>query len=130
MHSAYIKSHSKILGLGHTTYAILGDDVAIANDTLANSYTELMTLLGVEVNPIKGFQGKVLEFAKNLFHVSGVNLSPLGAKAILRSIRKPEFFVACLVDLCNKEFTSILIMEMQVITKFLEKLHNKVGFAQ
>lgn len=48
-------------------YAVLGDDVAISNRNVANEYTSLLTKLGVMVNPIKGFQGNVIEFAKRIY---------------------------------------------------------------
>jgi hypothetical protein len=47
-------------------YAILGDDVAIGNIRVSKQYVILLTYLGVEVNPIKGFNGTILEFAKQL----------------------------------------------------------------
>jgi len=47
-------------------YGVLGDDVAIANKKVSKLYRGLLTQLGVEVNPIKGFDGGVLEFAKQL----------------------------------------------------------------
>lgn len=47
-------------------YAILGDDVAIANKPLAENYQKIMdSVLGVVINPIKGFEGNLVEFAKN-----------------------------------------------------------------
>jgi carbonic anhydrase/acetyltransferase-like protein (isoleucine patch superfamily) len=49
-------------------YCILGDDVAIANGQLAQSYVHLRSnVLDVVINPIKGFEGKVIEFANMQF---------------------------------------------------------------
>jgi len=48
------------------TYAVLGDDVAIAGRKISNHYRDILAYLGVEVNPIKGFDGGILEFAKQL----------------------------------------------------------------
>jgi hypothetical protein len=45
-------------------YAVLGDDVAINSDKVGRNYSDLMTSLGVEVNPVKGFLGSLIEFAK------------------------------------------------------------------
>jgi len=50
----------------YTPYGVLGDDVAIGDRKVSNYYRELLTHLGVEVNPIKGFDGGILEFAKQL----------------------------------------------------------------
>lgn len=107
-------------------YAILGDDVAIASQKLAESYNKLMsTILGVVINPIKGFDGKLIEFAKNWFYHNGVNLTPLGSKAILQAIRNPLFITSVIADYNKKEYDSILKLELSVLSKWLSKLFNK-----
>lgn len=59
-------------------YALLGDDIVIADETVAKTYYFVMTsLLGVSINKDKSFQSStVAEFAKSLF-VGGLNVSPL-----------------------------------------------------
>jgi hypothetical protein len=47
-------------------YAVLGDDGAMANKKVAKAYQEIFKSLGMEINPIKGFDGTVLEFAKQI----------------------------------------------------------------
>jgi hypothetical protein len=47
-------------------YAVLGDDGAMANRKVAKQYKLIFNLLGMTINPIKGFDGTVLEFAKQL----------------------------------------------------------------
>jgi hypothetical protein len=47
-------------------YMVLGDDGALANSKVAKAYLELFSDLGLEINPLKGFSGTVLEFAKQL----------------------------------------------------------------
>jgi len=47
-------------------YAVLGDDGATADDNVAEAYKKIFKSLGMEINPIKGFDGTVLEFAKQL----------------------------------------------------------------
>jgi len=47
-------------------YAVLGDDGAMANDRVAKYYRDTFNKLGMTINPIKGFDGTVLEFAKQL----------------------------------------------------------------
>jgi hypothetical protein len=49
---------------GTGQYAVLGDDVAVSHRGTAETYIRLMTFLGVEVNPVKGFSGRLIEFAK------------------------------------------------------------------
>jgi len=54
------------VGISHfKDYAILGDDVVIANDLVAGCYLELMTNLGVSINLSKSLCSSLfLEFAK------------------------------------------------------------------
>lgn len=85
-------------------YAVLGDDVAIADEKVSKSYRGLLEYLGVEVNPIKGFDGGILEFAKKLHTITRINISPLGAKNILLTLRNPAFLSSVLKELWDKEF--------------------------
>lgn len=89
-------------------YAVLGDDGFMANEKVAHHYKDIFRYLGMEINPIKGFEGTVLEFAKQLWSVNRVNLSPLGAKNILLAIRHPEFLVSVLFELFVKGFPLFL----------------------
>jgi hypothetical protein len=50
---------------GTGQYAVLGDDVAVVSKVVSDTYTEYLVSLGVEVNPVKGFSGYLIEFAKN-----------------------------------------------------------------
>jgi hypothetical protein len=59
----------------------------IGNRRVSKLYRDLLEYLGVEVNPIKGFDGSILEFAKQIWTLGGHNLSPLGAKNVLLAIR-------------------------------------------
>jgi hypothetical protein len=58
----------------------------------------------MEINPLKGFDGTVLEFAKQLWTIGGKNISPLGAKNILLFMRNVEFLPSILHELLVKEF--------------------------
>lgn len=109
---------------GAGLYAILGDDVAISRGDLSSEYNKIMQLLGVEINPIKGFTGKILEFAKNLFHVSGTNLSPISAKVVLRAARDPIYIVPLINDYINKGYWIILNTTLSNLTHLLESTHS------
>lgn len=127
MYYAYLLSFGKKLPKDTGLYAILGDDVVISDYHLASAYTWIMhSVLGVEINPIKGFTGSLVEFAKNWFW-QGVNLTPIGSKSILRSIRKPIFFVSVLKDYLKKECNQILKLELSVLINYLEKLFGKTN---
>jgi len=89
-------------------YAILGDDIAMANKKVAKTYMEIFKSLGMEINPIKGFDGTVLEFAKQIWTINGYNLSPMGAKNILLFIRNVEFLPSIIYELVVKMFPFFL----------------------
>jgi hypothetical protein len=111
---------------GSGQYAILGDDVVITIPSVSAEYQGLMRSLGVEINPIKGFRGKVFEFAKRVFHVDGSDFSPVSAKVLLRASRDPVFIPAMINDFINKGYWPILNTELSTFTKLLEA-HNKIG---
>jgi hypothetical protein len=47
------------------SYAVLGDDIVIANDEVASNYLEVMNDLGVSINLSKSIVSKdIAEFAK------------------------------------------------------------------
>nr|QXN75380.1 MAG: RNA-dependent RNA polymerase [Grapevine-associated mitovirus 5] len=81
-------------------YALLGDDVVIANKEVADLYLFTMTkVLGVEINLSKSLisNNGTAEFAKQL--VSGtVNYTPVGAKNIAQSLKNFANFPSILRD--------------------------------
>jgi len=88
---AAFRSGVSKLGEWFGDYAILGDDVVIANTRVAKAYQEVMALIGVQIGLHKSLislKGDALEFAKR-FIVRGVSASPiplLEVKAAVRSI--------------------------------------------
>jgi hypothetical protein len=64
-----------------TLYAVLGDDIVIADYRVAKKYRALCRLLGVEIGLNKSLvsKGRTLEFAKRLFF-QGVDISGLPLK--------------------------------------------------
>jgi len=89
-------------------YMVLGDDGAMANSKVAKSYVALFLSLGMKINPIKGFDGTVLEFAKQLLTISGINVSPIGPKNIMLALRHVEFLPSVLFELFVKRFPLFL----------------------
>jgi len=69
-------------------YAVLGDDLVIGNQAVAESYLIIAKDLGVEINQSKSLISTigVAEFAKRLIY-SGTDLSPVPPKLIVRLIR-------------------------------------------
>lgn len=111
---------------GTGQYAVLGDDVAIKVGQAASKYKDLLNGLGVETNPIKGFSGDIIEFAKRIyFNCKGVvlELSPIGAKSLVNSIRNPFYLVSVYLDLNKKSFVydDMLGRLLQVLSVFYQK---------
>jgi len=86
-------------------YAILGDDVVIANSSVAKSYHHLMTtVLGVEINLSKSLiSSNSFEFAKRLVTMEG-EVSPVGAKNLLVALKSLKGVPSVLLDLVNKGY--------------------------
>uniref|UniRef100_A0AAU7YEH1 RNA-dependent RNA polymerase n=1 Tax=Exserohilum turcicum mitovirus 5 TaxID=3229029 RepID=A0AAU7YEH1_9VIRU len=74
-------------------YAILGDDVVIANDIVAHEYLLVMKSLGLSINLSKSvISSRFTEFAKVWLGPRELNLSPLGPGLILQAMRH-KFYV-------------------------------------
>jgi len=112
------------LNRGSGQYAVLGDDVAIKKPIVARLYTSLLNNLGIEVNPIKGFSGDIVEFAKRLYFRTGTELSPIGAKAVVRSSRSPLFLATLLADMVNKSFLELLRVDVPGLDNYFTKVHS------
>jgi len=84
-------------------YALLGDDIVIANDSVAQSYHTLMTeVLGVEINLSKSLVSSThFEFAKRLTSTEN-ELTPLGPKNLLILLRSPYGLISVLRDGMSK----------------------------
>jgi len=70
-------------------YAVLGDDIIIQDDKVAQEYLGIMKSLGVDINFSKTVVStELLEFAKRL-STRTHDISPVGPGAILSTIRRP-----------------------------------------
>lgn len=83
IHHAMVQYSAQRAGLKgwFTLYAVLGDDIVIADDRVAKKYRALCRLLGVEIGLAKSLvsSGKTLEFAKRFFY-QGSDLSGMPTK--------------------------------------------------
>lgn len=70
-----------------SAYAVLGDDVVIANGRVARSYSQLMGEIGVEIGFAKSLVSRkgALEFAKRYF-ILGVDCSTVALREVAASI--------------------------------------------
>lgn len=108
INTAALQASGHVLEPGHFMYSVLGDDQACRSSLLAKWYSILLGQLGVRVNPIKGFNGNICEFAKRLFfQIDGrsFDLSPIGAKVVLQAMHNPIYAVSLLQDMNNKKYT-------------------------
>lgn len=75
-----------MFGIEGEPYRILGDDIVIRNDTLANKYKKILGSLGIPFSKAKTMQSKTtFEFAKRWFH-NGVEVTPFPTNAIHESL--------------------------------------------
>jgi hypothetical protein len=76
-------------GTLYTNYALLGDDLVVADGPVAHSYLDLMSKIGVAINLNKSIlspKGLGLEFAKRTF-IEGVDVSPLSLRDLSLSLQ-------------------------------------------
>jgi hypothetical protein len=68
-----------------SSYILLGDDIVINNDQVANKYKTIMTKLGVEISEAKSHVSfNTYEFAKRWIY-KGIEISPLPLKGIMNN---------------------------------------------
>jgi len=102
-----------------TAYAVLGDDIVIANDTVAAEYLKLMNSLGVDINLTKSLKSKdFAEFAKRWLGPENLDLSPIGPGLLLRSIRSRQYMSA----LISQMFTLGLLPDLQATLASIQSL--------
>jgi len=83
-------------------YCVLGDDIVIYHDQVAQEYQNLMSALGLTINPNKSVISKdFAEFAKVLVGPA-ITYSPIGPGILLRTIREKGYFGALVAE-CFKQ---------------------------
>jgi hypothetical protein len=87
-------------------YALLGDDIIIADKAVAGAYLDLMTSLGVTINLSKSFEmnGGTCEFAKRWIDPTLGDLSPLGPGLVLATVRNPRMMATLFKDAIQRNF--------------------------
>lgn len=101
-------------------YALLGDDIVIADELVAKAYLSLITSLGVEINLAKSVisDSGFCEFAKR-WSTPFTDVSPVGAAALLKAFRNGTFLVGLYQDLADKSFR---LYPYQVVGSFTKVL--------
>jgi hypothetical protein len=105
--------------MSFTHYAVLGDDIVIANDLVASSYHSLVTeWLGVDINLSKSLvSADCFEFAKRLVTLTG-EVTPPGAKNVLLALKSLNGIPSLLLDLVNKGF----LLSEDDVTEYFERI--------
>jgi len=110
-----------------TEYAVLGDDIVIADAKVAKQYLEVMRVLGVGIGLHKSLlsgAGTALEFAKRTFF-KGVDVSPVPLTELVASFNSPSSAVSFI----NKYGLTLASFLKAAGHKFrvLGKLHKPLG---
>lgn len=104
-------------------YAVLGDDLVIADKAVADAYLVIAKDLGIEINLFKSLMSKtsVSEFAKRLFSEDG-DLSPLPPKllfSLLRGLRNLPAVVRDMVGRGLQAQTEVLLSDKAIKPQLL-----------
>jgi len=106
-------------------YAVLGDDVVINHDAVAQEYLHTMKTLGVEINLSKSIiSNDLVEFAKR-WKTTEFDLSPLGPGNILVTAREPFFLGTLITEAQRKGFFIDSLALKSVIDSLPEKYFGK-----
>jgi hypothetical protein len=114
-----------------TNYAVLGDDIVIADEAVAKAYLAIMKVLGVDVNLVKSHQGSTAEFAKRWIHSSLGDFTPLGAGNILVTVRNHKYLPSLLLEMRDKGYNlqlSSVKSIMEVFTFGRRKISDRLRF--
>lgn len=86
-------------------YALLGDDIVIANEAVAKSYHHIMVeILGVSINLSKSLVSQnSFEFAKRLITTEG-EVTPAGPANLLLALKSLNGVPSLLLDLVQKGY--------------------------
>lgn len=88
-------------------YRLLGDDIIIFDDSLAEKYQEIISLIGMEIQTQKSHIGNSLfEFAKRLFTPYG-EISPFSIKSVLSGSKSYFGFIELLNNHSEKEWCPV-----------------------
>lgn len=90
----------------HANYAVLGDDMVVNHDEVGLMYVRIMNSLGLTIKDGKSvISHRFTEFAKTL-RGPGINISPVGAGAILAACRSGYMFPSLIKSAMGTAITS------------------------
>jgi hypothetical protein len=109
-------------------YILLGDDIVIYNNIVAQEYLRIMDKLGVEISPTKTHKSyTTYEFAKRTFH-KGIEVSGVPINSIYSTIKNPVYLLGSILNLYEtgrSPWTLIRSIEVARSLYSLETRSNK-----
>nr|UUW21466.1 MAG: RNA-dependent RNA polymerase [Sanya mito-like virus 2] len=109
-------------------YILLGDDIVIYDDSIAESYRSIVNQLGVEISPIKTHVSKdTYEFAKRWFR-SGVEFSGIPLNGIRATLDNPTGLFEIVKNLVIRGYHSRTSLAETTAYISLYLNHNKRKF--
>jgi hypothetical protein len=127
-HHCLVQIAAKRVGIAgwFSEYALLGDDIIIADDKVAGAYHALMTSLGVSINLSKSFEmaSGLSEFAKRWLHPHWGDLSPMGPGLILAVLRNPRLVAVLIQDALKRDFV-ISTRVIRDLSRFLSMIRPR-----
>nr|CEZ26296.1 RNA dependent RNA polymerase [Botrytis cinerea mitovirus 1] len=112
-------------------YALLGDDICIANKAVADNYLLIMRDLGVEINLSKSLISStgVVEFAKR-WRVGQTDVSPASPALITRLLSNMNYLPVLILDLVNRGVKTIQNSEKLLsLPDSLQKIKKSITFS-
>ncbi|AHY03257.1 RNA-dependent RNA polymerase [Buergenerula spartinae mitovirus 1] len=106
-HHVIVRIAAQSVGINKfSEYLVLGDDIVIANNEVADAYLVLMKTLGVDINLSKSLiSSQLLEFAKMYLSPSG-DISPIGSGLLVQSLGDRSSLLALLNESMRRGFLS------------------------
>lgn len=112
-------------------YALLGDDIVIGNELVAEMYMEVLKSIHVEYSPAKTHKSKdFYEFAKRIIY-KGVEISPFPISSLKESSKNSDILVIILEEVCKRgwdirEISSSVRLYFSIVKEFRSKLCKKI----
>lgn len=109
-------------------YMLLGDDIVIHNDMVAEKYREIIQNLGVDISKLKTHTSvDTFEFAKRWYH-KGEEVSPFPIAALLESLKSwPEMVEILSHEAVSRGYESILDLSTRLDSLVQIYDHKRLG---
>jgi len=108
-------------------YAVLGDDIVILGQRVAEEYLSIMRYLGVPINLTKSISSEkgLLEFARRVVSAHHGDLSPVSGRQLLRSVRAPIFIADLLVHVLDLGLVDFPNQVREILVRLGPEMNRK-----